>query len=297
MEKWPNFFIVGVAKAGTTSLYTYLSKIPQIYMSPVKEPNYFNQLIELNKNQKLGMDKKRYLSLFSKVKNEKIVGEASISYLRNPHTPTLIREQIPDALILISLRDPVERAFSSFLNNRRYRKLKASFHEQLNQELKNDMDNNKTYIRLNAGLYFENVKRYLETFGPEQVKIVIFEEWVKNLKDTLEEILKFLGLNPHLKNFEEKTHNPYVDTRGAIAERILQSKMAINLSQSLISESSKNFLKKILFKKQTKPKMSQEDRKTLTDFYRNDVNKVQALLGRNLLWPNFKSEVDFSNYS
>jgi len=289
MEKWPNFFIVGVAKAGTTSLSNYLDKIPQIYMSPVKEPNYFNHINDSKKNKKAGMDKKKYLSLFSKAKDEKILGESSISYLTNLQVPKLIYQQIPDARILMSLRDPVERAFSSFLNNRRYGKFNESFHEQLMKELRNELDFGKSYIRLQAGLYYENAKRYLDTFGEKQVKIIIFEEWTKNLKNTLEDILKFLGLNPHIKNFEEKTYNPYVDTRGPVAERILQSKMANNLSKSLISDSSRTFLKKILFKKQSKPKLSQEDRKILIDFYRNDVQKVQSLFGRNIPWQNFKT--------
>jgi len=257
-------------------------------MSSIKEPNYFNHLLDSNKKKKV-MDKKKYLSLFTKVKDEIIVGEASISYLENPDAPTQIRKQVPDARIIISLRDPVERAFSSYLNNKRYRKLKVSFHDQLNKELKNEIDLKKNFIGLKAGLYFENVKRYLDNFGEKQVKIIIFEEWVKNVKTTIDEILEFLDLNHNLKNFEEETHNPYVEPRGFIAGSILQSKMAFVLSQTMIPDKSRVFLKKFLFKKQPKPEITQEDRKALKDFYRNDVTKVQNLLGRNLQWPNFSS--------
>jgi len=289
MEIWPNFFIVGVGKAGTTSLYNYLSKIPQIYMSPVKEPNYFNQLTKSNKNQKIDMAKKKYLSLFSNVKNEKIVGECSISYLTTSEVPALIHKQVPKARILISLRDPVERAFSAYLNNQRYSGLNETFHEQLNKELRNNINNNKIQIGLRAGLYFENVKRYLDTFGAEQVNVIIFEEWVKNLKTTLEDILIFLNVNENINNFEEEALNPFVVTRGPVTKRVLKSKIAIKISESMFSESSRIFLKKFLFKKQIKPEMNLEDRKTLIDFYRDDVNKTQSLLARNLPWSNFNS--------
>jgi len=258
-------------------------------MSPVKEPNYFNHLTELHKNKKKIIDKKKYLSLFKKVKDEIIVGEASISYLESPDAPTQIRQQVPDARILISLRDPIERAFSSYLNNKRYRKVKVSFHDQLNKELRDEENLNETSIGLKAGLYFENVKRYLDTFSAKQVKIIIFEEWVKNLKTTLEDILEFLDLNHNLKNFEEEQHNPYIEPRGLMAEKILQSKIAFNLSQTMMPEKSRVFLKKFLFKKQPKPEITQEDRKNLIDFYRNDVKKVQSLLKRDLPWPNFQN--------
>ena len=65
METWPNFFIVGAPKAGTSSLYAYLKDIPGIYMSPIKEPNYFSAAT-IPATSSFGpiRDKKKYLSLF-----------------------------------------------------------------------------------------------------------------------------------------------------------------------------------------------------------------------------------------
>jgi len=64
-EKWPNFFIVGAPKAGTTSLYAYLSGIPGIYMSPVKEPHYFSKVDMVHSNLIPIRDKNQYLKLLS----------------------------------------------------------------------------------------------------------------------------------------------------------------------------------------------------------------------------------------
>ena len=116
MEKWPNLFIVGAMKSGTTSLYEYLNVIPRIYMSPIKEPKYFHMKgYGKEVNVKRISDKKNYLNLFEKVNTEKIIGEASPDYLFDPNSPRLIHKKVPNANIIICLRDPVERTFSHYL--------------------------------------------------------------------------------------------------------------------------------------------------------------------------------------
>ncbi|MEX0656428.1 MAG: sulfotransferase domain-containing protein, partial [Nitrosopumilaceae archaeon] len=115
-ELWPNFFIVGADKAGTSSLYAYLMNIPGIFMSRYKEPNYFSTMtFGDNHDLRPIRDKKKYLELFKNVKNEKIVGEASPSYLGDKEAPKLIHKVSPEAKILICLRDPVERVYSHYL--------------------------------------------------------------------------------------------------------------------------------------------------------------------------------------
>jgi len=117
LGKWPNFFIVGARKAGTTSLYNHLKEIPGIYMSPIKEPKYFSQSrIPPSSNPIPIRDKEKYLSLFDKVKDEKIVGEASATYLIDSDiTAEQIHQVSPQAHILISLRDPADLIFSDYL--------------------------------------------------------------------------------------------------------------------------------------------------------------------------------------
>ena len=105
MKNWPNFFIIGAPKAGTSSLYNHLKEIPGIYMSPVKEPNYFSRSnVPDNSIYRPIRDKEEYLNLFEKVKDEKIVGDASTKYLTDVHAYELIHQVSPQARILISLR-------------------------------------------------------------------------------------------------------------------------------------------------------------------------------------------------
>ena len=289
MEKWPNFFIVGAPKAGTTSLYEYLKKIPGVYMSPVKEPNYFSvNTIPENFPKRPIRDKKKYLNLFEKVKDEKIVGEASPPYLSDPDVPKLIHEIIPSARILISLRDPVERLFSHYLMLARSGYMKSSFLEELKKELRRRTANSIPHLRFEMGLYSENVKKYLDTFGSKQVKILIFEEWVSDPKATIEEILRFLGLNQIITDFESEAHNPYVAVRGPLAQQILVSKTVSKITKNIIPRSARAFIRDTFFlKKRPKPKMDQESKEILVKFYHDDVQKLQTILGRKLPWPNF----------
>jgi len=289
MERWPNFFIVGAPKAGTTSLYEYLKNVPEIYMSPVKEPNYFSvENLDDNEQEMRSVRKKeQYLMLFNN--DAKILGEASAYYLSNPEAPKLIHKVSPNAKILISLRDPVEREFSQFLMSReRYFKTEKTFHETIQIEL--NYKNSKKDNPLKLGLYSESVKRYLEIFGTNQVKIIIFEEWVKNPKKTVEEILKFLNVNQTIAQFNNSAHNEYKILRGEISKRINDSKTISKISRMITSKSQRGFLREnILFKKSSKPEMLLEDRKILQNFYFDDAKNLERIIGKKLPWKNFET--------
>ena len=298
MEKWSNFFIVGAPKAGTTSLHEYLKKIPGIFMSPVKEPYYFcPNLVKENDSVITPIrNKEKYLELFENAENETILGESSVHYLADPDSPKLIHEVSPNAKILISLRDPIERELShySMLYDRGL--LTSSFHQELEKELNKKADYLEPCIRLNAGKYVDSIKRFLKIFGKENVKIIIFEEWKIETEKTIEDILKFLGLNQPIYEIENKIYNKYVGKkkvpRGKISQRLLQSEHAKSLVRRLIPNSGRIFLQERILTKQEgrKPKLTPQDREFLKNYYREDVKKLETLLGRKLPWKNFGSK-------
>ena len=291
MDKWPNLFIVGTPKAGTSSLYAYLSNIPGIYMSPVKEPNYFSiKTIPEQSRIKPIRDRTKYLSLFKKVKNEKIFGEASTSYLSDPDAAKLIHDVTPDARIIICLRDPVERTLSYYLMHLRNGLIKGSFHEQVQKSLKLVRVYNTRSLNLEAGLYSGDVQRYLNIFGPTHVKILIFEEFVKEQKKILKQVLSFLGIDIELNDFEGEIYNKYGVPRGTISQFLLKSFKVRRIAEKIIPTSGRRVIKeKFLLKNEQKPKMSEIDRDVLTKFYREDVKKLEKILVRKLPWKNFQS--------
>jgi len=258
-------------------------------MSPNKEPNYFSVCsVPENHYMKPIRDKNEYLSLFKKAKDRKIVGEGTTFYLSDPEASKLIHQIIPHARIIIMLRDPVERIFSQYLMGIRTGGLKLSFHEELQIELKHRRDRSKPILGLKFGLYSESVKRYLDIFGREQVKTLIFEEFTQNTKGTVKEILKFLGLNSSINNFEDSAHNPFSVARGSVVQYMLRNKTITKMARKVIPSSARRFLREeILVKKPPKPKMAEEDMETLVKFYHDDVRRLQTVLKRKLPWTNF----------
>ena len=166
MEKGrlPNFFIVGAAKAGTTSLYYYLKQHPEIFMSPVKEPNFFcyHEAIEVINFFRFKEDDistlDDYLALFRKVNKEKAIGEASTQYLFFPSTAHNIKKMIPHAKMIILLRDPVSRAFSSYLFHLKGNRVDRDFDDVVFRRTNSkDNDLKNYYIKyVEFGFYFEH---------------------------------------------------------------------------------------------------------------------------------------------
>jgi len=293
MERWPNLFIVGAPKAGTSSIYVYLKNIQDICMSDIKEPNYFSSHV-IPDNSPLNpiRDKKEYLNLFSDCLGKKFRGEASPSYLADTNASAKINKVSPESKIVISLRDPIERAFSAYLMLDRYDRTNLSFHEEIERTLKGLSEKNSSfeYSVITRSLYYDNVKRFIDTFGKNQVKIVIFEDFIKNPELTVKQILEFLGLKTNHLKLKYEVFNPYVTPRGKIGRYVLKNRKIRRIAEKTISPSTRKKLKeKFVVHKGEKPKIDEGDRRTLTKFYNDDVLKIQRLLGIQLPWRNFQN--------
>lgn len=288
METWPNFFIVGASKAGTTSLYEYLKKIPEIYMSTVKEPSYFcttsypeNLFLEVIR------DKKKYLNLFSKVKDEMGIGEASALYLIDPQAPELIYKKLPHARIIIILRDPIERAYSHYLHAIRVGSEKLPFSDAIKNaydEKIKGVESTKGLL-LEIGYYSKPVKKYLDIFGKNQVKIIIFEEFIQNSDKIIKEILNFLGIEYSSPIITTKVYNPYGAPKNKFSQKLLASNIIKKIATKLFSHDFvKSTAEQFLIKNIPKPRMLEKDRLFLKELYKNDVKKLEKILNRSLPW-------------
>jgi len=281
-EIWPTFLIVGATKSGTSSLYTYLKNTSGVYMSEKKEPNYFID----NMKSKNGYDKSGYLQLFENVKNEKAIGEASTTYLVDPSSAECIHDKIPNAKIIILLRDPVERAFSHYLMFTSYNKEDKPFHEIFLEDFKSTfhMKSKKDYLK--RGLYSEQVKRYVEIFGKENVGIWFFEELKKDSRMVVEQVLKFLDVDSPVPDNVSKVYNPYTEFRGNTAKQIIMN-TTIRKILSFVMPSlaiRRLLFHKLIRKKSTKPKLSETDRKKLMNYYHKDIVALEKILGKKTPW-------------
>jgi len=221
----PNFFIAGAPKSGTTSLYHYLDQHPEIYMSPVKEPNYFASEIRLEhfsdnlrpraeqdvaplrayldgplRDKRFGglvTEWSDYLKLFRDAQGHKAIGEASVCYLWSESAARNIRHSIPNARIILVLRNPVEMVFSMYLHTVRSLGKRHTFREAINMGLEQRGGKiDFMHPFLDMGLYHQQVKRYLETFPDQQIRIYLYQEYETEPVRMLADIFRFLNVDP-----------------------------------------------------------------------------------------------------
>lgn len=286
-ENWPNFFIVGADRSGTTSLYSYLKQHPQVYMSPRKEPYYFcADIIPTGISEPPIRLKEDYLKLFSNVKNEIAIGEASATYLRDPHAAERIYQVVPHAKIIISLRDPVERTFSDYLSRVTIGLEKSSFTDVIERDLAEHKSGKVSARNIITGsFYYKPVKKYIDVFGRENVKILIFEEFTQNIKNTVKELLSFLGITGDIHDFEEEAVGTYGRPKNILAKFILTNQNVRKLVSYVIPKETRQKLgTKYLLTKENKPRMSLDNKKFLENLYHDDAFEIRTLLNRSLPW-------------
>ena len=285
----PNFFIAGAGKAGSTSLHAYLAQHPDIFMSPFKEPNFFVHGYGYE-------DWDEYLALFRAARGERAIGESSTGYLSSEESPAWIKSALGETQIILMLRNPARRAESLYwwMVREGYEDVPA-FAAALDIEALRERDPNfrascpeffSDYLYFASGLYAEQVRRFLETFGKENVRIYIFEEFVRDPLATCSDIFNFLGVDPY---FEPKiaVHN---EARLPASPR-LQFWLRNRASKYLFflpSRLRRRFIAALMAINTGRGFSPQRDTETearLLDRYRDDIRRLEQLLDRDLsIW-------------
>jgi len=282
----PNFIIVGAPKAGTTSLYQYLSEHPQVFMSTPKEVNYFSrEEIEVQglyyKAFKAG-SLEEYKLLFDNAKGRKAIGEGSVSYLFYPNTAAKIKESIPDAKIIILLRNPVDRGFSHYLMDYRLGLVDLPY-ENIVRKISTSKNIGLYYQQyVELGLYYEQVKRYLEIFGTEQVKIYLQEDLRQDTKGIVFDLYNFLNIDKSFVPEVDIEHNAFLMPKNKFIHKLYSSSTIRSCISSVVPNRVKYYLLNTLFERKKKPILSQETRDFLLKIYESDIKNLEKLINRDL---------------
>ena len=293
VEKKPNFIIIGAMKAATTSLYTYIKQHPDIFMTKVKEPMFFNNFQQENNYNILGSKSKKpttleeYLAMFKDAKNEKAIGEASPAYIYNENAPYLIKENLPDVKIIAILRQPTDRAYSNFLHTKRAdRENVNSFEQAIKIEKERISDNwSPLYHYIQKGFYSVQLKRYYNLFPKENIKVYLFEDVVKTPKETLKDIFKFLNVDENIEIDVSKKSNVSGTPKGILGFILKKMRYYNLMPKFAISDYLPTFIISLLFKSVYKDteKLDSVLRKELTDkYYREEILKLEKLIDRDL---------------
>lgn len=282
-ERWPNLFVVGAGKAGTTSLWSYLDQHPEIYMSPVKEPHFFSSYEP--RLAPLAKDEASYLSLFAGATTEKLRGEASVSYLWDKQAAGAIKRVSPEARIVIALREPVARAYSSYWFFVRYGAERRPFLDAIEAELaipRRLWADRCRYV--GRGLYCDGVRRFRSLFGG-RVHLIFYEELAADARREMARLYERLDVDPDVaQRIEIDVHNPTSLPRNALAGRLVRSDLVHRAGRRIVPRSLRPRLESALLTRVEKPEMDDRARRALTEAYRPEVERLRQLVGRPLPW-------------
>ena len=220
-----NTFIVGFPKSGTTSLHYYLNQHPDVCMSNIKEPNFFssNEIAELYYDNTVIKKMSDYIKLFDHP-NNKILGESSVSYIYYSSVAKKIFNHNKNAKIIIILRNPVDRAFSHFLMDNRLGYCNINFKEVISNPKKYPLFYQQ-YVDI--GHYYEKLKVYIDIFKKENIKILIYEDFIKETQKYVNEVFDFLEIKRFKVDISPK--NIYKKPSNFILEKLYKFKILRNL--------------------------------------------------------------------
>jgi hypothetical protein len=222
----PDFFIVGHHKSGTTALFEMLRRHPQIYMPDMKEPKFFATDLparfEPDSSRGLPHTLEEYLALFQDARDDQRVGEASPSYLTSRDAAAAIAQVQPAARIIAILREPASFLYSFHLQMvQSHVESEADLHKALAAEEVNR--GGRTFRRYSDHLaYVEQVRRYHAVFAPEQVLVLIYDDFRADNEATLKTVLRFLDVDETVA-LEVLDTNPTVRVRSPRADRLIQA--------------------------------------------------------------------------
>lgn len=297
----PNFIIFGVQKAGTTSLYNYLCEHPQVYMSPLKEPEFMGRdpvKWSAQNGPTNGLARKTpggrkriltiqdYAALFDGVRDEIAIGEASPNYLfLHERAVPQIKNYVPDAKLVAMLRNPVERAYSDYLMH--VRELVGN-QKPLAEQVRSSAESSYTLLK---GRYYKGIKHFVEAFGPEQVKIFLHDDLQRDSSLLMQDLYTFIGVDntfrPNTQIRRQKaqvpknqsinqllrTRNPLRSAAGTVLRALMPEAQRQQLRSRLIAANSQG--------KEGLPLLD-EDRLLLENYYREDILRLQDLLDTDL---------------
>jgi hypothetical protein len=295
MPALPNFLLIGAAKSGTTALYSYLGQHPEIFTCPVKEPKFFAHEGGAPDWRGPGDDRygrttvtdiATYLALFHGASGERAVGEASTQYLYLPRARERIKYYVPRAKLIAILRDPAEVAYAAFLHKRR---------EGLEpfKEFARALESEGARIRENwspiwhykqRGYYYEHLAGYYRDFSPEQIRVYIYDDFKAEPLGVIRDIFRFLGVeDSFVPDMSSKPNRSGVPRSRAVHDFLTGPNPASAALKSLLPEGAYRRGAETVHRwNLARPPLPPGVRRRLVEEYREDVEKLQALLRRDL---------------
>lgn len=294
METPPDFILAGVGKSGSTSLWHYLKKHPDLCMAREKEPLFFTEV----RGRSDGGDWKAptrsgryhrgidwYRGLYGECEVEQLLGEASVSYFYVEDAPALIEKHVPNVKLLFILRDPVDRFYSHYWQARKGAKdVPDSFEKLLNSP-------ENMYYKLFKWVssYRKHLSRFRSRFSASQMSILFHTDLVSSPVAVLKSCYEFLNIRRDFipDNLGDQ-FNPASLPRSHWFQRLLAWARGTAIKQILPARLRRfgsnlvGFLSRLNKSEFDYPSMDPGHRSELIDLFEEDIEYVEELTGRSL---------------
>ena len=284
----PNFIVIGAAKAGTTSLHWYLAEHPAVFMTPTKDPSYFAYGVDARGQLSWGDPEfhsfpvkslAEYQRLFEDVGGATAVGEASTMYLECPQSAGRIKEMIPQARILCSIRHPVDRAYSDYLMYLRRRGKRF--------DPERDLSASSVWARpdsrwMQIGRYHGQLARYYDAFPREQIRVLLFDDLRHDPVEYIQNVYRFLGIDPAFVPDFDTPHAPGGIPVSTTLEGIFLRSARSSVKHNVPTGAANWFRRLRARTMRQPPRLPAELRKELSVRFHDDIARTAELIGRNL---------------
>ncbi|MEP6513593.1 MAG: sulfotransferase domain-containing protein [Parafilimonas sp.] len=293
---FPNTFIIGVQKAGTTTLDDWLAQHLQIYCyESLKDIHLFARFKSMPEiEDRLKKEPAVY-------QGEPVVLQSAVNYIFYPHLPASIAQYAPDAKLIVILRDPVERAISSYFYFKKMLRETRGIQQALLYQPKENITefskDNSDFTYIEHGFYARQIKNCLQYFSKEQLLVLDYDELANNAASLLQNTFSFLHIDasfkPDLtpKNVTGSVKNQYLQQK-MIHRGKLRKWLIDNIIDPIFPVGKRKMLKRKLFemntaqKKISQPQQQEESKETieqikqqLKQYFIEDINELDALLG------------------
>lgn len=297
------FFIIGAQKGGTTALWQYLKEHPQIAMPAEKETSFFVSERMFQKGWAWFCDE-----LLPGADGVRAIGTADPSYLCRREVAQRIYETVPEAKLIVLLRNPIERAISHYKMMVRWGLEDRSFKEAVQQQLQPDelevvrsltldelSKTDRTRVYLAWGEYKRQLREYLDVFSPDQLLILDHEELLKSREDTYRRVLRFVGVDDDYlpRSLGRMFHVGGNRPRSRILQSLDESKIVWRMAKPLLSKRQRKAVRFWLKTWNSKPGtmyVSGEVLSLLAEHYSDDIAFSSELLKKQLTWAQWPAD-------
>ena len=262
LRTFPHFIIIGVGRAGTTALYSYLIQHPSIHSALADDEKLASDIhfFEYMESDSISWYKSHFPILLPKLnsqKHHKITGEFTSTYFYHPDVPERIYQLVPRVKLIVILRNPIDKIYSTYYQQFRYGEVSTSFEETIDAELRRikilegnpdlrsqhpGFSNFVSQNILRHGIYADYFINWFELFNKKQILILNADDLKKDTKNTLQQVFEFLDVEDHpIENLSHISARKY-------------------------------------------PKLNDITRKKLIEFYKPHNERLNKLLQRNFQW-------------